>query len=630
MDASAMTASFDQRTQLKMRRTVHSNPQEDIDIECSSSSFEDVKKDDYANNAGAANSRFSELTPLSRRIARFVSPLDNNPYLEAIARLVPPLAVLLLLPQLLWDVYDYSEPWSLARIVRNADLAWTALLHISSRPIAAVTLLTVVMLPRGGFKHKSFSGGFLSSLGSAVANVSQSSWKMSLTLSFILLHTVIFQMALQMGYPSLLWNPFMWGWYKVHLPQDIGSALSGACFEDLAARQPLCLQEWQWKELSSGTLSSSNPDDVLAVQRGYQYLQNNSGGILINALARNVVDAIPALRQNMEGLSPLVKDDKLALVVFENDSTDGTREAFKQWASEKNLGYSVDLMECGPNNPDCQLNIMDRYDSNLFTNPKASGVGKLGEFRQVLLEYILSQPKYEEYSHMIVLDVDLGTSLSPLGLLHTLGLKGDLAESSVVASSSSQVWPGTMGSIIPPYDLSAFRAEESESTRRARELHKSFCELMPKGDRWRNMCEACSPMQLFLIQSADDPSNHNGQPYPVTSAFNGLTLYPMSLIRSRGPLARYDSGDDNQRCEHVGFHLSLSDVMYVNPKWTMHLKPDKPGGPTGIRAIKTLVYAVFGRPNVMFAIVCGNLFFFYVFVAAFWAIGSVFKSVVLR
>lgn len=218
--------------------------------------------------------------------------------------------------------------------------------------------------------------------------------------------------------------------------------MKGACFDNLAARTPLCLEEWQWDELSSGTLSSANPDDVLAVQRGYQYLQNNSGGILINALARNVVDAIPALKQNLEGLVPLVKDNKLALVLFENDSNDGTREALKEWAQEENIGYSVDLMGCGPQNPDCLLNIEDRYDSNLFVNPNASGVGKLGEFRQILLEYITSQPKYDDYSHMIVLDVDLGTSLSPLGLLHTLGLKGDLAEDYVVASASNQVWPG--------------------------------------------------------------------------------------------------------------------------------------------------------------------------------------------
>ncbi|KAL3801685.1 hypothetical protein ACHAWO_010779 [Cyclotella atomus] len=596
------------------------NPQEDMmDLECSSSSsFDELKK-----QPSEPSRQYYELSSLSRRIARFVSP-DHNPYLEALGRILPPLAVLLLGPLLLWDVYDYNtlSSW---RIIRSAHLAWSSLLHTSSWPIAILTCIMVALLPRGGIRYKSFSSNLASQALVMGANITQSSWKMSLAISFVLMHIVIFQMALQMGYPSLLWNPFLWGWYKVYLPKDIGGAMKGACFDDLAARTPLCLEEWQWEELSSGTLSSRKPDDVLAVQRGYQYLQN-SGGLLINALARNVVDAIPALKQNMEGLAPLVKDDNLSLVLFENDSDDGTREALKQWAAEDNLGYSVDLMGCGPQNPDCHLNIEDRYDSNLFINPKASGVGKLGEFRQILLEYITSQPKYENYSHMVVLDVDLGTSLSPLGLLHTLGLKGDIAEDYVVASASSQVWPGTMGSIMPPYDLSAFRAEESESTRRARELHTAFCDLMPKGDRWRNMCEACSPMQLFLIQNADDPSNNHGQPYQVTSAFNGLTIYPMSLIKQRGPLARYDSGDDNQRCEHVGFHLSLSDKMYVNPKWTMNLKPNKPGGPTGMKAIKTLLMAILGRPNVMVAIAGGNLVFFFVFVYAVWVIGVAIKN----
>lgn len=411
------------------------NPQEDMDIECYSSSFENIKDVKKAEHV----QRY-EMSPVSRRIARFVSP-DQNPYLEAIGKISLPLGVLLFGPLLLWDVYDFSAltPW---RVVRSAHLAWSSLLHTSSLPIAILTLLTVALLPRGGIKYKSFSSGVMPSLLSVGANITQSSWKMSLAIAFVLMHLVIFQMALQMGYPSLLWNPFLWGWYKVYLPQNIGRAMKGACFDNLAARTPLCLEEWQWDELSSGTLSSANPDDVLAVQRGYQYLQNNSGGILINALARNVVDAIPALKQNLEGLAPLVKDNKLALVLFENDSNDGTREALKEWAQEENTGYSVDLMGCGPQNPDCLLNIEDRYDSNLFVNPNASGVGKLGEFRQILLEYITSQPKYDDYSHMIVLDVDLGTSLSPLGLLHTLGLKGDLAEDYVVASASNQVWPG--------------------------------------------------------------------------------------------------------------------------------------------------------------------------------------------
>ena len=120
---------------------------------------------------------------------------------------------------------------------------------------------------------------------------------------------------------------------------------------------------------------------------------------------------------------------------------------------------------------------------------------------QVLLEYILNNDEYNNYSHMIVLDADLETSISPLGLLHTLGLNNGIAQDYAVASSSSQVWIGGMGSIIPPYDLSAFRPKKSRRKNIVEIMHQWFCELNPPYDRWRNMCDAASPFQLFMIQS---------------------------------------------------------------------------------------------------------------------------------
>jgi len=536
-------------------------------------------------------------------------------------------------------------------------------LQFSSWPVMICTFLAVAFLHKGSSSHSTTTSHLdvsssnkengapnTMSQSSNLAIFAQSNWKMPFVISIIFSLLVIINMTLQMVCPHSIWNPFIWGWYRVYLPADISKTIESACLhsssiDSIAATsssnniRPLCLSEKQWSDLSSGKFSSYNPEDVSAVERGLDFLQNQSGGLIINALARNVVGSIPALRQNMDGLASLFNQEsshtKLSLVIFENDSNDGTRQAFQSWSEQESSRkdgprYTVDLMSCGPKNPNCELGIMDRYDNmNLFTNPTASGVGKLGEFRQILLEYILDKEEYNDYSHMIILDADLGTSLSPLGLLHTLGLENNIAQDHVVASSSSQVWPGTMGTIIPPYDLSAFRPKESKFNQKVRELHQSFCELMPAGDRWRNMCEACSPMQLFMIQSANDVSTHHELPYEVVSAFNGLTLYPMNLIRQRGSQARYDAGDDGQRCEHVGFHLSLQKPMFVNPKWSMNLKPNKPGGPTGLRAIKTLVYAVFGRPNVMLCLIIGNLVFFYILVSACWMIGTSVKRLLL-
>ncbi len=587
---------------------------------------------------------------------------------SALLRIAPPLAILTLLPFLIWDAHP--KDWGMLNIyplVRHCDIVWSSLLQFSSWPVMISTFLAVALIHRGGGSahhaattshvhvHTSSKENALNAMSRSanLANITQSNWKVSFLISIVFSLLVILNMTLQMVCPHSVWNPFIWGWYRVYLPVDNSKSIEGACLHqnnfsvkdedsnnnsfDVTSGndiRPLCLSERQWSELSSGTLSSFNSHHVSAVKRGLEFLQNQSGGLIINALARNVVGSIPALRQNMDGLVSLFGRDsrtKLSLVIFENDSNDGTRQAFQSWSEQESSRkdgprYMVDLMSCGPKNPNCELGIMDRYDKNPFTTPTASGVGKLGEFRQMLLEYIMDKSEYDNFSHMVILDADLGTSISPLGLLHTLGLENNIARDYVVASSSSQVWPGTVGTITPPYDFSAFRPKESSDNQIVRRMHRSFCELMPAGDRWRNLCDASSPMQLFMIQSANDATNHHDKPYEVVSAFNGMTMYPMSLIRKRGDKAQYDSGTDGQRCEHVGFHLSLQETMYVSPKWRMNLKPSKPGGPVGLQAVKTLVYAIFGRPGVITTLIISKIFFFFIVVSSSWTIGTTMKS----
>jgi len=553
-------------------------------------------------------------------------------------RALPALAVLLGLPFFAWD--DRPEDWGLLNpypMIRHVDLVWCSLVHMACWPIVLLAMILGAVVSNGG---GSFGRGGEAS--AAVANNAplRSQMKMSARLSVLLASAMVVSMWLQVGSPHILWNPFLWFRYRPYLPKAILPSLEGACLDakdrGVADGRPLCLGEREWRELSSGQLSSRDPDDVLAVERGLDYLRNRSGGLIVNALARDVAESMPALRQNMDGLAALFKEPKkeLTLVVFENDSKDGTRERFQSWADEETK-YAIDLMSCGADNPNCALGIEDRYNANLFRNAKASGVGKLGEFRQIALEYILAEEEYKGRGHMMVLDVDLGVSISPLGLLHALGLEDDVALTRAVASSSSQIWPGTMGSILPPYDFSAFRPKPTTRNAKVRQMHKEFCELGPPGDRWRNMCEAASPMQLFMVTKANDASYHHGRPYEVESAFNGLTLYPMALLRERGRLARYDAGEDGQRCEHVGFHLSLSNddkeggtTMYVDPKWTMKLRPEKPGGPTGFQGVWTLFAAVARRPHLIASVVGGLFAFFFVLIGACAVLGASIGSLV--
>ena len=75
-------------------------------------------------------------------------------------------------------------------------------------------------------------------------------------------------------------------------------------------------------------------------------------------------------------------------------------------------------------------------------------------------------------------------------------------------------------------------------------------------------------VQLFIIQSANDVSNHRNWPYKVALAFTGLTMYPLGLVHGHtevGSGERYKASKDGQRCKHIGFHLSLQEKFKSIP-----------------------------------------------------------------
>lgn len=344
-------------------------------------------------------------------------------------------------------------------------------------------------------------------------------------------------------------------------------------------------------------LSSRNKNDVETVLKGIKYAKTESGGIVFNIMSRDTVEHIQPLRQNVEGLVPFFS--KVAVVVFENDSVDGSREAFLQWSKEAK-GYKVDLMDC-EEAPNCRFHESHRYESleqkdRYFTS---SAVGKMPQFRQRIMDYIVANKDYATFSHILVLDLDIGVSISPLGVLHSLGLFSNVP----VASASRQVWPGSFGTITPPYDFAPFRAVETPQNKPLLEMTQKFCEITPPGDRWRNQCESVSSLHFLLILALD---RSGPEPYAVASAFNGATLYPLRAIQSTN--AKYDAGSDGQRCEHVGFNLCFRDLgFFVNPKWRMHLSPRRPGGPDGKIAMKNIA-RIIAIPKISLSIFFGTLF----------------------
>jgi len=524
---------------------------------------------------------------------------------QSLAHILLSLTILLTLPMILWmGSLPTAAETSWYVFLRQAEIGWVALLHVSIWPLVVVTLTRAVYIAYQSNNHNQSNGSYYArrcpdeSLTSKSGdhhnnhtNNNNNAINMALLKSFFYIVLGFFACTivgsqLQIIAPSWLWNPFIWGQFKVYYPSYLSQQLKGMCLDydqtnPLETRQPLCLSRYSWKSLSAETLDPTNPRDVQAVVKGIHYAREQSGGLIVNIMSRDTVDAIEPLRKNVQSLLPFFPDGKLAVVIFENDSKDGSREGFKEWAKQAR-GYTVDLMSCGADNPDCKFGLSHRYDATESKEYfKSSAIGKMADFRQRMVDYITQAPQYANFSHMLVMDLDLQVSISPLGLIHSLGTVPD----SAVASTGRQVWPGSLGTLVPPYDFSAFRALETPNNHKLLSLHDRFCALMPAGDRWRNQCDAVSPMQLTLVLGQD--WLQTDEPYQVKSAFNGATLYPLQLIKDTH--AKYDSGDDGQRCEHIGFNEGLGKPMYVNPKWNFHIAPENPGGPTGYRALRNVM-----------------------------------------
>lgn len=281
---------------------------------------------------------------------------------------------------------------------------WGGLLHISPWPVAFVAGGAAVWLSRSSSVY-SKPNQSVNQLNKrkGIFRMPRRPLAVAVILTIVVGLSVLISAQLDVFFPDILWFPFLWGRYRVYHANELEPALKSACLNkeihtSITRRKqsPLCLNEAQWDTLSSGYLSSRNADDVRIVQQGIQYA-GQSGGLVIAILARDTVDAIGPLRKNVEALRPFFHD-KLTVVVFENDSVDGTRDAFKAWAAEAE-NYSVELLDCGEDAPDCKLKSVHRYSAAEgkadFNN--ISVVGRMAEYRQKTVRYILDHPNMTDY-----------------------------------------------------------------------------------------------------------------------------------------------------------------------------------------------------------------------------------------
>jgi hypothetical protein len=257
-------------------------------------------------------------------------------------------------------------------------------------------------------------------------------------------------------------------------------------------------------------------DDYRArVSRGRQ--QMHACSAVLCGLARDVQHSLPSMSVRLERLGAMFADYRI--VVFENDSRDGTLGFLWAWQQENSR---VDVI------------------SELLGNRRWGQVcdleraAKMAEYRNRYVAHAVD--RYPNFDFLIAVDLDLPNGFSYDGVANTFGRTDWDA-----VGSNGVLYHGYGSYARTPmfFDAWAFRRVGDRRSRTFEEINR-LC--FRRGER--------------LV--------------PVWSSFGGLAVYRMAPFREG---ARYGGGD----CEHVVLHGQLRergfDRQFMNPSQIVLYSP---------------------------------------------------------
>lgn len=241
-------------------------------------------------------------------------------------------------------------------------------------------------------------------------------------------------------------------------------------------------------------------------QRGYSRMRKRR--VVIAGLCRDVERILPATIRRIERLGGLFADYRV--VVYENDSRDGTKALLRRWAVGNSRVTAVTENVGDPVNP---------------VRRCTSRAARMAAYRTRCQQAILE--RHRHCDAVILVDTDLAGGWSEDGVANTFG-----HDDWDVVGANGLVYRrcGLAVNALRQYDTWAYRADDALRARAS-------------GDVARLVPERGAP----LIR--------------VGSCFGGLGIYRMEAFAA----GTYD-GDD---CEHVAFHRSLVQRglsgIFLNP-----------------------------------------------------------------
>lgn len=256
--------------------------------------------------------------------------------------------------------------------------------------------------------------------------------------------------------------------------------------------------------------------------------------IVIAGLAMNISERASNQVKRAGLIGAFFKDYRV--VVFENDSTDGTREVIEEISKSD---HHVELVPCCDMGS-CGCNLGEKR----ATENAPSRIEKMALYRNKLLTHILA--RYSDYEYVLMVDLDAEGYVSLDGLFHTLSYdKWD-----AIASNGQFPLPSSFGFSTATYDGLAYLDRDDEYD-------------VPD----RNASSVVFPWvkQNYRVMTHSGLFKRDTSLVPVKSAFNGAAIYRLNRLQH----ARYGAVTN---CEHIDLHREMnSENIFINPYWAWYV-----------------------------------------------------------
>jgi hypothetical protein len=260
------------------------------------------------------------------------------------------------------------------------------------------------------------------------------------------------------------------------------------------------------------------------VKNGYSIMRDNT--IVFTGLCINIEKNIPLLKSRIEHLGNYFKEYKF--VIFENDSTDNTRDLIKEWSKHN---PNIILVPC-VEEEDCKLRVNKAISSGTFSSDRMK---RMANYRNRLLDFI--KQKYINYNYLMMFDLDIS------GPWYIDGIADSFSKSNkwdVVTAFGLNGITGTFGKPVY-YDFIAYRDDKLN-------VNKNILDF------------------IDIIYKMDNIKNKN-KLIKTTSSFAGMAIYKMDIFKN--PNINYTPIDNIYICEHIILADNMIrngyDNIYINP-----------------------------------------------------------------